>query len=416
MPPRSKNIIFAHGLFGWSPPDEMSRILPYWGEALRQFDGGAFRTHEAKVGPISSFHDRACELYAQIRGRKVDYGAAHSRAAGHDRFSPTLNFEGNGFVEDWSAENPVILVGHSAGAQTCLMLQQLLREGFWNAPGDETSADWIEAIVCVAGVLNGSLLTYALGCDKRDGQLHHGLTAQAASVLLSLANAAKEDLDFVPTLVDLQLDHWSRGAGVAGSSDWFQTSDFVKGTDNLAYDLTLQGCRVANDQFETSAHTYYLSLVTGATRSPPLLKSLRNALERLVGRAPGPRVLPETSMIPLLQPAACLQAAVTFDAPPIPGWGAGDLTLEAWGENDGAVSSISQRYPFTGRSLAAAGGGFMHGQLLEPGKWYVERIENVVGLRFDHLDPVCGAVVKNQAYQAAHRTLWSSLQTRLSTL
>lgn len=412
---RARNIIFVHGLFGWSPPDEMSRILPYWGEALPQFDGGPFGAYEAKVGPISSFHDRACELYAQIRGRRVDYGEAHSRAAGHDRFSPRLNFEGQGFVEDWSSENPVILVGHSAGAHTCLMLQQLLREGFWNKPGDETGADWIEAIVCVAGVLNGSLLTYAFGCDKSDGELHHGLTAQAASGLLALTNTAKKDIDFVPTLVDLQLDHWV-GAAAARSSDWLQTSDFVKGADNLAFDLTLQGCRDANDRFETNAHTYYLSLVTGATRSPSLLKSLRNAFERLLGQAPGPRVLPETSMIPLLQPSACLQAAVTFDAPPIPDWGAGDLTLEAWDENDGAVSSISQRFPFTGQHSPETGWGFMRGQPLEPGRWYVERIENIVGLRFDHLDPVCGARVKNQAYQAAHRSLWSSVRERLSTL
>lgn len=416
MPLRARNVIFVHGLFGWSPPDEMSRVLPYWGETIAQFDDGPFETHEAKVGPVSSFHDRACELYAQIRGRRVDYGEAHSRAAGHERFSPKLNFEGRGFVADWSAENPVILIGHSAGAQTCLTLQRLLREGFWNAPGDETGADWIEAVVCVAGVLNGSLLTYAFGCDKSDGRLHHGLTAQAASVLLTLVNAAKQDLDFVPTLVDLWLDHWAGGAGALRAADWFETSDFVKGDDNIAFDLSLQGCRDANDRFEANARTYYLSLVTGATRAPPFLTSLRNLLERGIGRAPGPRALPEASMLSLLQPAACLQAAETFETPPIPSWGVGDLTLDAWAENDGAVSSISQRYPFTGRNPPRSVVGFMQEQALEPGRWYAERVENVVDLRFDHLDPVCGAGVKNRAYLAAHRALWRRVRDRLASL
>jgi triacylglycerol lipase len=413
---QSKNIVFVHGLFGWGPSDGMSRVLPYWGEALAQFDGGAFATHEAKVGPVSSFHDRACELYAQIRGRRVDYGEKHSQEAGHARFSPTLNFEGKALVPDWSAKNPVILVGHSAGAQTVLTLQRLLREGLWNEPGDETGADWVEAIVCVAGVLNGSLLTYVFGCDKSDGQLHHGLPAQAISSLITLAGLAKKDLDFVPSLVDLWLDHWPGGAGASGSMDWFQASDFVKGTDNLAYDLSLQGCRDANDAFEADANTYYLSLVTGATQAPRLLTGLRNTLERLVGRAPGPSVLPESSMISLLKPSACFQAGVTFDGAPIPGWGVGDLTLDAWAENDGAVSSISERYPFTGRNPPAFGRGFMSGQALEPGRWNFERVEDVVGLRFDHIDPVCGAGVKSGSYPAAHRQLWSKLRGRLSTL
>lgn len=416
MPLQSKNIIFVHGLFGWGPGDGMSRILPYWGEALAQFDGGPFATHEAKVGPVSSFHDRACELYAQIRGRRVDYGEDHSRSAGHARISPTLNFEGKGLVPDWSAKNPVILIGHSAGAQTCLTLQRLLREGLWNAPGDATGADWVEAIVCVAGVLNGSLLTYVFGCDKSDGQLHHGLPAQTISSLLTLTALAKTDLDFAPGLVDLWLDHWPDGAGASASMNWFQSSDFVKGTDNLAYDLTLQGCRAANDRFEANPETHYLSLVTGATRRLPLLASLRTVLERVIAGAPVPRVAPEASMIGLLKPSACFQSAVTFTANPIPGWGSGDLTLDAWAENDGAVSSISERYPFTGRKLPAVGGGFMSGDPPEAGKWHVERVEDLVGLRFDHIDPVCGAGVKDRAHLAAHRRLWSKMRDRLSSL
>jgi triacylglycerol lipase len=413
---QSTNIVFVHGLFGWGPTDGMTRILPYWGEALAQFDGGPFTTHEAKVGPVSSFHDRACELYAQIRGRRVDYGERHSREAGHDRFSPSLTFEERGLFPDWSAKNPVILVGHSAGAQTCLTLQRLLREGLWNVPGDETSADWVEAIVCVAGVLNGSLLTYVFGCDKGDGKLHHGLPAQAISSLLTLASLAKKDIDFVPSLVDLWLDHWPGGAGASASMDWFKTSDFVKGTDNLAYDLSLQGCRDANDLFEANARTYYLSLVTGATRAPPFLATVRNVFDRLMARAPVPRVVPDPSMIALLQPSACFQSAVTFETPPIPGWGSGDLTLDAWAENDGAVSSISERFPFTGRTMPALGGAFMGGEPLEPGKWRAQRVEDVVGLRFDHIDPVCGAEVKNASYAAAHRLLWSKVRDRLSTI
>ena len=72
---------------------------------------------------------------------------------------------GQGFVPDWSEDNPVILIGHSAGAQTCLQLQQLLAEKLWGVGFNE---NWVEAVVCVAGVINGSTLTY-LSCDEAKG-------------------------------------------------------------------------------------------------------------------------------------------------------------------------------------------------------------------------------------------------------
>jgi triacylglycerol lipase len=125
-------------LFGWGPGELGG--LPYWGDALAQFSA-AFATYEAKCGPISSFHDRACELFAQIKGTRIDYGEAHSLVAGHARWS--RDYARRGFVSDWSEENPVILVGHSAGAQTCLQLQRLLAQDFW---GLGTNANWIEAI------------------------------------------------------------------------------------------------------------------------------------------------------------------------------------------------------------------------------------------------------------------------------
>ena len=161
---KSKNIVFVPGLFGWGPA-ELGGLL-YWGDALAQFEG-VFNTHWAKCGPISSFHDRACELFAQIKGAQVHYGEKHSKEAGHDQTSRNYSM---GFVPDWSADNPVILIGHSAGAQTCLQLPQLVAGNFWKCGSD---ARWIEAIVSIAGVMNGSTLTYLAGCDQTTGKLKH---------------------------------------------------------------------------------------------------------------------------------------------------------------------------------------------------------------------------------------------------
>ena len=83
-------------------------------------------------------------VHASCSRKSKEHGsitAAHSLAVGHARWS--RDYAQKGFVSDWSEENPVILVGHSAGAQTCLQLQRLLAQDFW---GLGTNANWIEAI------------------------------------------------------------------------------------------------------------------------------------------------------------------------------------------------------------------------------------------------------------------------------
>jgi len=158
---KSTHIIFVHDFFGWGPREFG---LPYWGDAVDQI-GEPFDVHEAKVGPVSSFHDRACELFAQIGGGRIDYGAQHSSEARHARYSREY---ADPFAPDWSEENPVILVGHGAGAQTALQLQALLASDYW---GRGTSADWVEGVISVAGAINGSLLPYGFGCDRENGRL-----------------------------------------------------------------------------------------------------------------------------------------------------------------------------------------------------------------------------------------------------
>lgn len=390
---KARNIVFVHGIFGWGP-DELGP-LPYWGDALSQFDR-QFDVHEAKCGPISSFHDRACELFAQIRGGAVDYGAEHSAAAGHARISPTLHFE-DGFVSDWSAQNPIVLVGHSAGAHACLQLQTLLAQDFWRIG---TSADWVEAVVCVAGVLNGSTLTYKFGCDESTG-LITGAPERLINATVDIIDYANRLRSFLPF-----------GAGPSGIKLWLDqwrgdTERFVSGADNLAYDLTLQGCREANSRFETHKSSYYLSLVTSERLQEPIIPYL-NIKVPFAPKHWG-------DMNPLLRGGATYQAEeADFAARPIPNWGTtSDLSIDAWRENDGAVSSISQRYPFTHHDEPLGGKDIFGRAEIEKGKWYFERVENVVGQRFDHLDPAFGGLFKPRV-RDAHKLLYQKLSDKLS--
>jgi hypothetical protein len=207
-----------------------------------------------------------------------------ARITARERATPSALVATKTLVPSWSAESPVILIGHSAGAQTCLRLQALLARDFWNVGA---SADWIEAVVSVAGVLNGSLLAYRLGCDKRCG------------------------------------------------------------------------------------------LLTGLPW-------------------PGSRLQPDATISPILLPTALYQARdIEFTEPPIESWGAGALALDEWRRNDGAVSAISQRYPFTAQPEPVGGKRlFSPGARLERGKWYYEELKETTGRCFDHFDLVIGSQLK----------------------
>lgn len=397
---KSTTVIFIHGFFGWGPQEFGG--LPYWGDALEQI-GEPFAVREAKVGPLNSFHDRACELFAQIAGGRVDYGAAHSAEARHSRYSREY-FEP--LAPDWSADNPVILVGHNAGVQTAMQLQTLLAADFWDCGA---SADWVEAVVSVAGAINGSLLPYKLGCDEQSGRLMRPPSELIAKSLHFLGMAAG-----VPSAMrkpfDLYLDQWTNGeTDPEEAMSRLDRGAFASGEDNLGFDLTLQGCRKANAKFRSNPHTYYLSLVTNATR---------------VGGAFGVPWFgrswrPDSTINPnLWQPALYQARQAIFVAPPIVGWGGGDLALAHWRPNDGAVSVVSQRYPFTARDEPIGGEGVFRRRDLKRGRWYFEYLDRAVGKRFDHFDAVVGARLKPWApgLRKAHREIYLRLGETLRGL
>ena len=389
---KSQNIVFVHGLLGWGP-SEMGG-LPYWGYALK-LDTGGFNVHEASCGPISSFHDRACEVAAQIRGTKVDYGKAHSESAKHRQFSD--DHSNKALVKNWSAENPVILVGHSAGGHTGLRLQRLLAEDYW---GWGSSADWVEAIINISAVLNGSTLPYMLGCDKKTGLLTGPIgdfIGKAAQIFATVGNGV------VPTLFDFDLDQWigeGHDKNLPAICAALEQSDFAKGEDNLAFDLTLQGGYKANNAFQTHPSTYYLSVVTQQTTKAWF----------------SPKHYPDPLMNPVLKAGALYQGVkVNFDVDPIPGWGTGDLQISAWRENDGAVSAISQRYPFTAGQHPVGGEEIFDRQSIDKGKWYFEKAEKSTGRSFDHLDVGFG-YLSDLTIVEAHKTLYRNIYRLLARL
>src|SRR5215510_3096813 len=108
---KSRKIIFVHGIFGWGRGE---LLFSYWGDALAQFPAPRFEADEVKCGPVSSFHDRACELFAQIKGGDFIYGKAPDGAKRSVVPRGQRKHVAGPLLPGWSADNPVILVGHSA--------------------------------------------------------------------------------------------------------------------------------------------------------------------------------------------------------------------------------------------------------------------------------------------------------------
>lgn len=114
----------------------------------------------APIGPVSSLHDRACELYYALRGGTVDYGAEHAAQHGHGRFGRTHA----GMYSSWSAARPAHFIGHSLGGPTVLMLRKLLAAGFFPSAGDEADA-MVRSITTVSSPFRGTPLVYVLGSE-----------------------------------------------------------------------------------------------------------------------------------------------------------------------------------------------------------------------------------------------------------
>ena len=123
-------IVFVHGMYGWGDAQGINKKAPYWGgttgSIVEYLSTKGIECCAASDGPISSAWDQACELYAQLKGTRVDYGEHHSKVFGHKRFGRTYK---KPLVENWSTEKKIHLIGHSFGGHVIRLLAHLLENG-----------------------------------------------------------------------------------------------------------------------------------------------------------------------------------------------------------------------------------------------------------------------------------------------
>lgn len=105
--------------------------MPYWGmrggDLIAWLRGKGYQAFAASVAPVGSLWDRACELYAQLAGNRVDYGAAHSREYRHERYG--RDFTGRPLIPSFDANTKLVLIGHSFGGATANLFAELMANG-----------------------------------------------------------------------------------------------------------------------------------------------------------------------------------------------------------------------------------------------------------------------------------------------
>lgn len=386
--------VFVHGMSGWGPYSGSSHeTMPYWGgwgdsegDIIKMFNDAGVEAYAATVGPFNSAWDRACELYAQLTGTVVDYGAAHSAEHNHDRYG--YDYSDRVLMgEAWNPENPINLVGHSFGGPAVRLFASLIaygNEAEMQATGEDTSPLFkggyekaINAVITFAGVHNGSPIANMI-YDCKPIMFIIAVFANLMGVIFG-RNAV---------MWDLQLGHFGLTAREDQQKAKFNFAairNFAATKDNCGYDMTLRGAIELNEQIKLSPYTYYYSYTTIATEE--------TCMDTQV---------PILSTFMMFFPTATLLGmtkGMTLD---------GVYLDENWALNDGIVPYASAIYPACDADTALSYSAEKEaGNQIEPGRWYY--MDPMLG--FDHFD-FCGTIDYPTSFEDFYYTLIGTVNGR----
>ena len=296
--------VFVHGLSGWGSYDPAYRRMPYWGmrggDLIPFLRKQGFEAYAASVSPAGSAWDRACELYAQLAGTRVDYGAAHSRTYRHERFG--RDFSLCPLIPSWDEKTRLCLLGHSFGGATVRYLAALL------AQGDEEERQAVPE--------KELSLLFAGGFQERI----HSLVALASPMNGTTAYTLFEDPAFDPSGVRVPI--WSRGMSKMMSMGTQPREDGRDSRDYAGYDMHIDEALALNKRMPALPSVYYFSVPCSFT-------------ERREDRT----WVPRRWMEPLFAMRSCQIGAYA-------GRTRGGMEIgEDWRQNDGLVNTFSAMAP-----------------------------------------------------------------------
>lgn len=263
-------VILVHGFRGWGRDEALG--FKYWGgfrDLETELKNKGYKIYTASIGPISSNWDRACELYAYIKGGQVDYGEKHSKEHGHNRFGRIYP----GIYKDWGERDnngkikKVHLIGHSMGGQTIRVLDQLLAKG----SKSERSYSHYSMSSLFSGKKHWICSVSTISAP------HDGTTLADSNYLLAYAKELTAYLgtlsgNMLNHLLDFKLEHWglkreSGESAVKYIHRVLESPLWENNRDIAAYDLTTEGAKELNKWVHTQADVYYFAYSTKATRN-----------------------------------------------------------------------------------------------------------------------------------------------------
>lgn len=296
--------VFVHGLSGWGSYDKQYKLMPYWGmfggDNMKYLNKQSFNCVAASVSPTYSAWDRACELYAQLTGTRVDYGEVHSKEMGHDRYGE--DYTGRALIDNFSSKDKINLVGHSFGGATIRLFAELMANGNEEeikVSGSDVSplfkggkADWIYSITTLAAPTNGTTAYYSEGAV--DPEPATGINKKIEDSLAKAMGKATDE------------------EGTRSEKDY------------ASYDMLIDNALKMNEKIETLPNVYYFSIPCSSTKdSGKGYQSVDNDITDMMFRR-----------------SARLIGNHTFTTP------GGYVIDDKWLENDGLVNTYSARAPF----------------------------------------------------------------------
>ncbi|MDR1734008.1 MAG: hypothetical protein LBR73_03905 [Oscillospiraceae bacterium] len=295
--------VMIHGLnaFGEDP----GWPLQYWGlfngtRTLPYLRELGYEVYAPGTNPFGSCWDRSCELYARLTGTRVDYGEAHSKAHGHDRYGTTFT---EPLFSGWSKTKKIHLLGSSFGGNVALYFSNLLQVGSKEeqkaSPKDCSplfkggKGNWVKSVTTLAAPLQG---TTFLDIVDLDGFFYFYGAVNAPFA-------------------------WSNDA-MCGNTPWpIVTKTLAGGIDNGYYECTVAGAKTI-DYGKPQSNVYYLSYSYDATKQNPVSQLVHTA---------DPEV------------ASILQMATDWIGHYI--FPDSDLDSYLWQPNDGLVNTVSAQAP-----------------------------------------------------------------------
>ena len=266
--------VFVHGMMGWGEDKKFYKGLPYWGMVTgnypRRMREKGYEVYTPSVSPLGSAWDRACELYANLTGTTVDYGVAHSKEKGHNRFGETFP---EAMLPDWTPERSIHLLGHSFGGPTMRMFVELLRNGSPEeraaTPAGQLSplfegghGDLVKSITTISGPFDGITFPHAL-----PKTVDYGLTYGIPRVASIIGNVGSG------RVYDFQMSQWGITAvknGVRFARDMLNMKairNFVKAKDNVFADIHIPQAAEINKKLSVPAEQYLFSVTGNGTKT-----------------------------------------------------------------------------------------------------------------------------------------------------